>query len=392
MLDQVKVLINKKEFVGWQSMSLSRSISGLATSFNLQATDSWSDKNTVRFLPQDTIEIYINSKKVLTGFLDSYSTSIGTQGRSISLSGRSLTGDLVDSSHIGQSEFSSVSLEGLVRKLCEPFGIELASVEVDTGANISNLKIESGVSVFEVLKKEGAKKGFLFHTNVDGQIEILKIGERRAALSLVEGKNLISSSIQMSTQDRFSDYIVKGSAGAGKEIKPYKIKDSEFSRYRPKVIKATGKSDRSILKKRAEWEVEIRKAKSSSINVSIPNWFDDDGNLIEENTIVNFVSPMSFIDEDLLVTSVNYSLSTSGQSCSLELIPPNAFIQQPVAVGTSKSSVPQQIPIFELGPDGRDVLKGFRNASAASSSPNPITSKTKEKRDEGDALNSRSED
>src|SRR5262249_15264911 len=82
---------------------------------------------------------------------------------------------------------------------------------------------------------------------------------------------------------------------------------------------------------RAAWEASYRAGKSISVNVVVHGWTQADGSLWPINRRVHLASSMLKIDLDMLIAGVTYSLDDqSGTTTTLQLMPPNAFLPEPV--------------------------------------------------------------
>jgi prophage tail gpP-like protein len=117
----------------WTSVQVTRSLDDIASSFDLQMVTEMSSKaSPVTITDGSFAQIYYGSELVLSGYVDSYDLSYDARSTSLSLSGRSMAGDLVDCSAIqpgkktGGCWRKTMGLQ-IAQDICEPFGIQVSS-------------------------------------------------------------------------------------------------------------------------------------------------------------------------------------------------------------------------------------------------------------------------
>ena len=83
-----------------------------------------------------------------------------------------------------------------------------------------------------------------------------------------------------------------------------------------------GEIDESVRWRRSKQIVD-----ALTMSFPVEGWFDPEGNLWEENTIVTVVSPTLHLPDgfDLLIRSVEYIQDAQGQRAVLNVIPPQAY-------------------------------------------------------------------
>ena len=109
-LNKVKLLIGWHRWEGWQDIRISRSIEAAASDFVLSFTIH--PKQTVRrfeIFPGDPCTVSVGPDLVITGHVDDVSQAYDAHHRTISISGRSRTADLIDCS--ASEQRSSQGLE-----------------------------------------------------------------------------------------------------------------------------------------------------------------------------------------------------------------------------------------------------------------------------------------
>ncbi len=330
-----KLEVNSIVYEGWKAFTISKSIETLCSEFTLSVTDNWSDQNTSSPIKKgDSIKLYLDSDLLITGIVDAVKKSISASDFTISISGRDRTKDLVDCSADVGAQFNNLKLEKLCEKLFTPFGISVIA-KVDTGMAIPTVSVSQGDSPFEIVEKRARQKGLLLISNVDGNVEITTPASVSAFNALVLGENLLSCATSSEENNQFSEYKVKGQnnldeEGVGGFAVMGKSTDLNVTRYRPLIIPAENITDNSQAKKRAEFEAITRAAKAGRVSCVVDGFRQSNGQLWSVNQLTRVHAPLlDLINETLLITSINYSLSDEGELTTFELMRPDAFIPTP---------------------------------------------------------------
>lgn len=337
-MDSAFLKINDKIFGGWKSFTISQSIETIAGSFRLAVTDKWSDqKDPWPILPGDKCSVFIGEDKLITGYVDSVDTTLSANDRTITISGRDMTADLVDCSiDYAGGEIYNTKLEKICEKLFKPFGINVIA-KTSTGTAITMARITNGESVFELVEKKAREKGLLFLVNSEGGVDISAPGSDYASTALIQGVNLLSCQASFDYKDRFSVYKVKAQNGfEGSGTNGFttlgKASDAGVSRYRPLVINGETILDIAGAKKRAEYEAIVRASRSMKVNCSVQGFRQyPDGPLWKLNQLVRFDAPLIGVEStELLISSLEYTLDdNSGSVTSIGLMRKDAFIPVP---------------------------------------------------------------
>ena len=337
MSDKVGLFVNKKIYDGWKELEIKRSLKAASGSFSLSITDRWSEQLAPWIIaPGDSCEVRIGADVVITGFVDTASPSMSRDSRSISVSGRDKTCDLIDCSVEHKSgEISGVTLKRLAEILCAPFGISVV-LDGDGGARFDVFKIQQGETVFEALERAARKRGYLLTTDTLGNLVITRPGSQRSSTRLEQGKNIKEGAGTFTDKNRFSKYVVKGQETALNSEPAFAYKstatatDPTVKRYRPMIIQSEQLTNLNDAKQRVNWEATVRAARASSFNISVQGWRQGDGSLWRPNQIVECNADWIGLKGDLLVTDVAYRLSSGeGQTTMLSLERKDAYKPEP---------------------------------------------------------------
>jgi len=332
--DAVTLIVDGQVYAGWEEVSISKEINSLASSFSLNLTDRWRPQQTVvSFKVGDTCEIYIGKKSVLSGYIDTFSRSISANSRTMQVSGRSKSGDLVDCSYDGKTEFKNSTMKSITEKIISPFGITASFLS--DGGSFPKIDIKQGESIAEIIDRMARQKGLLVYASEDGGIVFSKRGSERSSNEIIQGVNLLTGSVSHDMKNRFSTYKVKGQTSGTVGTAENATKntasstDEGIERYRPMVIIAENSVNQAGALNRANYESSYRAAKGSSYSVSVQGWFQENGDLWDINKTTALKSSFLGYQGDLLINSVTYSKGSNGTICSMELIRPDAYLFEP---------------------------------------------------------------
>lgn len=317
MYKDVSLRIGSSEFTGWKSASVTRSIESLCGSFSVEIYPK-KDEDIGKIAPNVTTDVLIGGKQVLRGIVDNVSSSVNDRGTSTTISGRSLTADIVDCSAMNlPGKWKETNLLSLSKALLKPFKIEVVS-EVSDYVSFP-FKLQSGESPFEALNRANEFQGALLLSDPVGRFVITKPGNVAASDSIRYGYNVVSLDLVVDYSNRFSAYTVKGQKrvknssgwGSDREVNfEASASDPVISsqRYRPKLFIAEAQATETQAQNRADLEASVRAAKSMELRVVVSGWEQKiGGGLWPLNGLVFVDIPQFQIDKrQLLIASVTF--------------------------------------------------------------------------------------
>jgi len=133
---------------GWQEFQFSQAINEPAASFTLQSSKGPANESPAN-LRQGEITVTANGELLLTGYVDRY-TANGDPGggRTVSISGRSKTADIIDSQTFGT--FRKQNGKQIIEKLISPYGVGLETDIADWNDH-EQFVVESGSTVMRAI-------------------------------------------------------------------------------------------------------------------------------------------------------------------------------------------------------------------------------------------------
>ena len=403
--NKVSLQVNGNDYQGWKSIRIRHSIEQLAGVFSLDIHDRWPGQTVDWSInPGEACTVKIGTDTMITGYVDVNTVRLSPTEHTISIEGRDRAGDLVDCS-APPREWVGMSFEHVATELTKPFGIEMfRQVQTgpagyitpavtqeplprekckDAGDKLPRKAINSGETVHKALEKLAKIQGVLLISDRTGGLLVTRAGlGGRATDPLVLGQNLKSIDHERSFANLFSEITVKGQANGAtstaagaqvltgaQSVKPsatvkrasaapsgsvlpagQSVASSTVGRYRPLIITADSQADAKRCAERAAWEASTREAKARRVTVVVQGWRQSDGQLWSINTLVRMVCPGVREDEDMLITSCEYTLDSQGTTTRMQLTSPEAY------------TVLKEIP----KPDGTKGASGVGNSQVLS--------------------------
>lgn len=347
--------VNNKEFTGWSSVSVTRSLEQCTGSFNLGLTMDKGGKQVDAINKGDKCVIVFKTDygpvsriPIMEGYINRKSSGVTATEVSLAVSGEDVTQDLVECSAITTSNgWTAATLIKICKDLAKPYDIGVEDY-TDSEKVFKNYKIQDGETCFDVIERAARQEGVLPISNRFGNLVLTYSAEADGPISkdLYEGgenANVLELNLDEDIADRFSEYTFKGqNSGDGKAwganttrlVK--KATDSGVKRHRPTVILSEGKTDAQRLQNRANWEAQVRAGRSAMWTARVASWFIDPPEMTstirpwEINALVNLKSVEYDYSGVLLVTGITFSLTADeGATTTLELRDPATYKKDP---------------------------------------------------------------
>lgn len=334
------------------SYRISRSVEHLSGEFDLSLTNE--GYNGLPFHRGDEIVIYVNTTPILTGWIEKLDVSYSNEAHTIQISGRDKTCDIIDSTLGNKIEFKA------------PITLDKVIESVKNQLNLSHIKLTNNVhdlepfekgelvtgeiteTVFDFLEKYTRKRQVLMTTDGEGGFVITRTGSEKADSSIVhisEGawakNNVLEAHVSYDESQRFYEYRIHSQDNPSanptntKTNKSVSSKlgvahDDAIRKSRFLDLDAESTGDNTILKRRAEWEANIRKARSMTYSCTLQGHTSSSaGKPWKPNLLVQVEDQFALIISDLLIKSVEYTLDEGGTKTQLEIVSPNSYDPEP---------------------------------------------------------------
>lgn len=359
MIDPITMMIDGRRYGGWTGARITRGLTRCATDFDIEVTERWAGQaEPWRIKPFARCEIYAGSDRLMTGYIDSYLPSGTATSHSVRISGRSNTSDLVDCMpDIQSGQFSGYTLAAIARAVAAPFEIEVVSATANAERTIINANLEPTETAWVFLERLCRLVGVLATDDEFGRLVLTNVGDAKATGRLIYGENVNQYNGKLTSEKRWSHYILRGQVGidgggaaggtknwnaAGGIAAPaggpsatvrtnlrVETRDIEVPRYRPHIAVAESQMSLEQMQHRVEWQKRFAFGQSVEGEVTVPGWRQPDGKLWRVNQMVSVDHRMLGVDQDLLISSITWSLSDKGHTTELTVNPIEAFEPNP---------------------------------------------------------------
>lgn len=329
-MHDVALLVGGNEYRGWKSMGLSRSIDRISAEFEVTHTDKWPETQHRRPINNgERCEFRIDSRTVVTGYVDRVSPFYDRTGHEITVGGRSHTADLADCS-TGDRQFIGQTLAQIAQAICQPFGIRVR-VDTEVGPAFDRFSVESETA-FGAIERAARQRGVLLVDNGSGELVLTRRGTRRIGVELKLGENVEECNAEISHEDRYSVYTVTGQTVSSDEFfgeqaatPRSQVTDPSIKRFRPLRIDAEQQGAGLSLQRRAEWERNVRAGRGTLIRYTVTGWYAQAGQLWEPNRLVRVNDDFLGIHRDMLIAECHYTLDDQGAHTEVVVTLPEAY-------------------------------------------------------------------
>ena len=339
--DAAILRVNGRNFGGWQSIEITRSIEQAASSFTFVATARYpGEVNPVRIRPGDACEVLIGSERVITGYVDSVAPRLSADAHSVTVAGRSRTADLVDCSaapdKTSPKRWKARRIEQIAAELAAPYAVQVVAA-VATGSALPRHAVERGETVFECIERMARLRQLLVCDDAAGRLVLTRAGSTRAAVAIEEGVNLLGGEAKADASAVFSTYIAKGQrVGDDQDFGDAvaqitgEAADPAVTRKRVLLVNVENGGSSAAAKARAAWEAATRLGKSLEATLTVQGWRQRPGGPLWAPNLITAVSaPSLALSGDLLITDVTLRLSDAGTLAELRLAPADAYKPEP---------------------------------------------------------------
>ena len=351
MNDDLTLIVGGRAMSGWTSIRVTRGIERCPSDFEIEMTELYPDDVTAFVIqPGDSCQVKLGDDLVITGYVDRFAPAITGDSHSIHVIGRSKCADLVDcDAEWPGGQIMASSALALAQKLAAPYGkftdgrppspITVSTDVTDIGVVIPQFNLMLGEKAFDIIERICRFCGLLAYDLPDGNLFLTRAGKVEAASGFKEGINVQSASLNYSSDQLYSEVMTFiQSVDTFMELGDdgnliATSNDPNVKRHRRKVVIAEhGDSDFSVAKRRAAWEVARRSGRSRQLTVVTDGWRDSAGALYAPNTLVQVDLPsLKLASVKWLISEVTYLRDgQNGTTCSLTIMPPEAFQIEPI--------------------------------------------------------------
>ena len=342
---KIELEVDGMKTEGWESLAVSMGMDRAVRAFQLSVATR---RQEIR--PGQACRMLLDDEPLVTGYIDSVRSSYAKGSHTTAIAGRSKTADLVDCS-IPRGMWKSLStkrhdhptLAELANRWVEPFGLDVRiSQEVhDRLKRIENYSPEPGRRVFEAIEFLARQAGVLCMDDADGNLVMADAGQAgRVATALVAsetGWTVLSATVDSTFAQRYSEYTLLSKTGVSwtgdnsEEVRQHTTTalDQSVTRFRPSAEFAEQSLNLKQAQERVLWRANVAAGKSFRVNVTVNGWRNPDGDIWKSNTILQYRDVGLGVNRELVIVSVDLSVSDGGVITRLAMSPLSAYLLQP---------------------------------------------------------------
>lgn len=353
--------INGVRYERFISYRVSRSIEDGASVFEL--TIPFFFDQQLDFRPSYEVVLYIGKEKIFTGIIEKMTGTETRSERSVTISGRDSSRNLIDQTLGSKLEFKGPTKFDTVIKKVNALINSTQKVINKTGENFTFATDEqiSGATtdkVFDFIEKLARSKECFLSSDTEGNLLITR-AEKKPGLNNVKllsyaidpqgYNNVLESGFTNDISERYGVYRVHAQGnpvGASKNLTAKQISSRSAKAFDPeidqsRVLDLQAEAETASindLKRRAQWEATVRKARSLEYNCKIKDHHINK-TLLTTNMVVEVINQSFGIEQPLLVKDITYVLDRKeGASTDLTLISPDAYKAEPLSLKESRKS------------------------------------------------------
>ena len=356
---EILLQVGGVNYGGWTAVSVTRSIETIAGAFDISCTENVGGEAAQWPLrPNQSCKILVGGQTVIDGYIDKVSIDISDSSHGISVSGRDKTGDLVDCAAVhSPAQWRNIKLLDLVKILAAPFGLDVV-LETTAETPLAVFKLEPAETAFAAIERACKLRGVL-PVQARGALVLTHVGTEKTDTPLVYGGNIKSATADFDFSNRFSSYTVSGQRAGndndnGKAAAHVKeqVADSGIARYRPFVKQADGQATPALAKRQAEWEKQVREARSTTLSCTVAGWTQQGGRVWDINQLAAVEAAPLGVNGEMLVSAVEYTYDDSCEITKLELKRPDAYLPDPEEAKKAESK-PEKTAAAKTQPNAK---------------------------------------
>ena len=358
--NKIYLEVNGSKYEGFKDISINRSLDSAYGTFNFTAT---SNKDNPVILPiqnGEPCKVWILNNLVVDGFVEILSISYDANSHLINIQGRDKIADFTDSTVIGNANYKApIGLIDILRKTLDIIGFTKVKI-VTSSVKLANelaenpfnkeedLATEVGGNAFEFIQKLCKKRQVLLIPSFNQKDELqimLTRAENTEIDAIIRNKigggnsNVLSGQANYNNAQRYFAYICRSQGNMSTGLNDPNIDskseiayDREMRTTRVLEFQAESLSSIECCKARADFEANVRRAKSSVLNYTMQGFFIDqfkqDGifaNLWQLNRLIKVEDDFLAVNAEMLINDVTYSFGDGGEKTTLGLVPQDAY-------------------------------------------------------------------
>jgi prophage tail gpP-like protein len=328
--EQIKVMVGGEEFTSWEQVTVRAAFDEAVRAFSLVAALQLGAAETHQLFAIGTeIQIFTNEDLLLDGYVDKRKAKLDEDSRGITISGRSKSADLVDSSAVHDTgNFENVDPVAIGNGVAT--GMSATFVTDQALDAIESYRLTPGSTVIGVIEQLTRDQGMTLKGLANGNVMITKAGTARQAGGLYEGVNILSAESDHDGSNRHSKITVLGQSDDGTGDDALEIEgtatDSKVTRFRPHIMVHHESTTKAFVKQRAATRRDRAAGRALKSEVEMQGFRDEDGEIFEPGNLIWTESETLGIAQDMLIESIELTQHfKNGTKASLSLVDPRTY-------------------------------------------------------------------
>lgn len=277
-------------------------------------------------------ECYLGKDIAIYGMLFNQKNRFTRDGVFKELEAFSLPVDIIDVNCKPPFEQTKVTLEDRIKKLTEPFGFKVV-FELDDDEPFDRVTSSPNDKIFDHLLSLAQQRGALLTSTSLGELLVTKANVTGSPVDSIteELPPATEYTIEFNGRERFGEYQARAQSPGRRNRSKSKLKvasafDTVVPEYRFMSFNADDTTMGNI-QKAADWRRSKEVARALTIPIPVYSWYDKNGKLWKENTIVTVKSDSLQIPDgyNFLIRAVDYIFSRDGTPAILSVVPPQVY-------------------------------------------------------------------
>jgi prophage tail gpP-like protein len=336
-MEKIGLVIDNREWAGWQSVQIARGLTQAASAFRLSMTryqpEGMSLPAPIRAGADVTIRI--DDAIALTGFIDTTQVGITATGYSIDVSGRSKTARLIRSSdRAGKGAYRNITMLSLASVIAKPHGITVKTVGWAGNDIVRQVELTPGDTAFAAIERAARQVGCLVTDDSEGHLCLVKVSDAVQDFRLRYGEARVSSwQYTDDASDRATLYRVIGQSAGSNSAFGDSTSSCKGSAADPDwtpqeivlTLRAEGNATNADCEKRAQWEAKVRRSKAQTLLVTTPTWRSPGGAIWTPGMVAKVELPQVRLNKKMVVQNATLTQDTIQEQATLALVSVDAL-------------------------------------------------------------------
>lgn len=326
----ITIAVGGSIWSAFESITVNAAFNEAARDFSfIVAAEAGASATNAVFSKGTEVQIFSNADLLLTGAVNRKQPLIEATKAQITVSGRSLSQDLIDGSAEHQTgNFKKKDPLQIGQEIASKYRARFQSDQ--KLEKVDQYKLTQGESCFRCIEKLARQQGMTLTGTPEGNINITKAdGSKRHAGGLIEGVNILKGGADHNDANQHSEITVRGQRPFGHGAEAIELeaiaRESGVKRHRPLIVVQDNDTTKDLTKKRAKNLRDRKAGDGLKASITTQGFRDEGGMIWTPGHLVWVESPFLDIAQDMLIESVTYQQDDGGSIATLSLTDPRSY-------------------------------------------------------------------